>query len=210
MYQLLNTFLELFEHFRELHCSYETIFRRDSCYRANWNQRWKPTGAKSIGKRKRLANEKGRKGRYWEGRGGGREGHLYSAGGIASALHSNDAPEKSNAVVSRSGPTELMVGGSTVKTRSNIHLSVDRLFVDNRNKRRNALARESSYRGFYIPVFSARELLGTAGKPGRYLLAVVSVLNRSETIKRAACQRVTGDASMVIVVSGSIVFTRAT
>lgn len=41
-----------------------------------------------------------------------RIGHLYSAGGIASALHSNEAPEKSNAVVSRSGPTELIVGGS--------------------------------------------------------------------------------------------------
>lgn len=39
--------------------------------------------------------------------------HLYSAGGIASAWHSNDAPEYNNAVVSRSGPTVLIVGGST-------------------------------------------------------------------------------------------------
>lgn len=38
--------------------------------------------------------------------------HLYSAGGIASAWHSNDAPEYNNAVVNRSGPTALIIGGS--------------------------------------------------------------------------------------------------
>jgi len=41
--------------------------------------------------------------------------HLYSAGGIASAWHSNDAPEYNNAVVNRSGPTALIVGGSAEK-----------------------------------------------------------------------------------------------
>lgn len=38
--------------------------------------------------------------------------HLYSAGGIASAWHSNDAPEYNNAVVNRSGPTAVIIGGS--------------------------------------------------------------------------------------------------
>lgn len=38
--------------------------------------------------------------------------YLYSAGGIASAWHSNDAPEYNNAVVNRSGPTALIIGGS--------------------------------------------------------------------------------------------------
>jgi len=42
--------------------------------------------------------------------------HLYSAGGIASAWHSKDAPEYNNAVVNRSGPTALIVGGSRKKS----------------------------------------------------------------------------------------------
>lgn len=41
--------------------------------------------------------------------------HLYSAGGIASAWHSNDAPEYNNAVVNRSGPTAVIIGGSMEK-----------------------------------------------------------------------------------------------
>lgn len=38
--------------------------------------------------------------------------YLYSAGGFASATHSNIVPENNNAVVSRSGPTDSIVGGS--------------------------------------------------------------------------------------------------
>ena len=93
---------------------------------------------------------------------GGGGGHLYSAGGIASALHSNDAPEKSNAVVSRSGPTELMVGGSAVKTRSNIHLSIDRLSVDKRNKRRDASARANRAIEVFITDFLGPRTVGNS------------------------------------------------
>lgn len=60
--------------------------------------------------------------------------HLYSAGGIASALHSNEAPENNNAVVSRSGPTELIVGGSAWKLNLLYRFSIDVLSVEIKRK----------------------------------------------------------------------------
>lgn len=60
--------------------------------------------------------------------------HLYSAGGIASALHSNEAPENNNAVVSRSGPTELIVGGSAWKLNLLYRFSIDVLGVEIKRK----------------------------------------------------------------------------
>lgn len=60
--------------------------------------------------------------------------HLYSAGGIASALHSNEAPENNNAVVSRSGPTELIVGGSAWKLNLLYRFSINVLSVEIKRK----------------------------------------------------------------------------